>query len=138
MKKLLGAICLVLLMSSPVLALDAGGIQVDVLANSYSSWDGRLLPPYAEGPPEITVLRIQIAPGAQLPLHEHPFINAGVLLRGTLTVITNQNETLHLKAGEAIVEVVDKWHYGRNDGYEPAEIVVFYAGIVGQPINVKQ
>lgn len=46
--------------------------------------------------------------------------------------------TEHLIAGEAIVEVVDKWHYGRNDSYEPAEIVVFYAGIVGQPITVKQ
>jgi len=55
-----------------------------------------------------------------------------------LTVITEKNETLYLKAGEAIVEVVGKWHYGRNDGHEPAEIVVFYAGIEGQPITVKK
>lgn len=61
-----------------------------------------------------------------------------IWLLAALTVIANQNETLYLKAGEAIVEVVDKWHDGRNDGHEPAEIVVFYAGIVGQSITVKK
>lgn len=138
MKKMLCGICLVLLLSGHVLALDTGEIKVTVLAKSSLSWDGSHLPAYVTGDPEITILRIWIPPGAQLPLHEHPVINAGILLQGELTVITEKNETLHLKAGEAIVEVVDKWHYGRNDGREPAEIVVFYAGTVGQPITVKK
>jgi quercetin dioxygenase-like cupin family protein len=74
----------------------------------------------------------------ELPMHRHPVINAGVLLSGRLTVITEDNKTLHLKAGESIVEVVDKWHYGKNEGDEVAEIIVFYAGVLDKPITIKQ
>ena len=83
-------------------------------------------------------MRIIIQPGVELPLHKHPVINAGVLLRGELTVVTEDNETLHMKAGDSIVEVVDKWHYGKNEGNVPAEIIVFYAGIVDTPITIKK
>lgn len=102
------------------------------------SWDGEPLPVYPQGQPEITILKITIAPGQQLPVHKHPYINAGVLLRGQLTVVTEQGKTLQLKAGQALVELVDKWHYGKNEGTEPAEIIVFYAGIQAQPITVIQ
>ena len=52
--------------------------------------------------------------------------------------MTEDNETLHMKAGDSIVEVVDKWHYGKNEGNVPAEIIVFYAGIVDTPITIKK
>jgi len=71
-----------------------------------------------------------------LPLHKHPVINAGVLLSGDLTVVTEDGRTLHLKAGEAIVEVVTTWHYGKNEGNKPAEIIVFYAGTMDAPMTV--
>jgi len=35
-----------------------------------------------------------------------------------------------------VVELVNSWHYGKNTGKKSAEIVVFYAGTVGQPITV--
>jgi hypothetical protein len=60
-------------------------------------------------------------------------INAGVLLSGQLTVVTADEKTLHLKAGDPIVEVVNTSHYGINQGNVPAEIVVFYAGAVEVP-----
>jgi quercetin dioxygenase-like cupin family protein len=138
MKKFLLGISLVLLLSGHVWALDASGIQVEVLAKSGFSWDGNNLPAYAVGAPEITILRIEIPPGMALPLHEHPVINAGVLLRGELTVFTEDNKTLHLKSGESIVEVVNKWHYGKNEGKDTAEIIVFYAGVSDKPITVTK
>ena len=113
-------------------------IEVEVLKKATVSWDDEPLPVYPQGQPEITILRITVAPGEQLPVHEHPYINAGVLLRGQLTVVTEQGETLQLKAGQALIELVDKWHYGKNDGTEPAEIIVFYAGIEDQPITIIQ
>jgi len=124
------------LLSQNVSAEEASDVRVDVLSKSVLSWNGKTLPVYPEGKPEITILKITIPPGAFLPLHEHPVINAGVLLSGVLTVVTENGRTLHLKAGEAIVEVVDTWHYGRNEGNEPAEIIVFYAGITGRPITI--
>jgi len=138
MKKFLGGICLILLLTSNVWAQDVNTVKVDVLAKTSKSWDGRDLPNYAKGKPEITILRIKIPPKVQLPLHEHPVINAGVLLKGELTVVTKDKETLHLKAGDSIVEVVDKWHYGKNEGNEPAEIIVFYAGVQDTPISIKK
>ncbi len=138
MKKFLGGICLILLLTSNVWAQDVNTVKVDVLVKTSSSWDGRDLPNYAKGKPEITILRIKIPPKVQLPLHEHPVINAGVLLKGELTVVTKDKETLHLKAGDSIVEVVDTWHYGKNEGNETAEIIVFYAGVQDTPITIKK
>jgi quercetin dioxygenase-like cupin family protein len=138
MKKLFLGICLTLLLLSNGLAKDVSNVVVDELSKTGSSWDGELLPDYPTGKPEITILRIKIPAGAQLPLHEHPVINAGVLLSGELTVVTEDNKTLHLKAGDSIVEVVNKWHYGKNEGNEPAEILVFYAGTADKPITIKK
>lgn len=127
-----------LLLSSNLWAQDVNAVKVDVLAKTSSSWDGRDLPDYAKGKPEITILRIKIPQGVQLPLHKHPVINAGVLLKGKLTIVTEDNKTLHLKAGDSIVEVVNKWHYGKNEGNNTAEIIVFYAGIPDTPITIKK
>ena len=137
-KKFSLAICFILLVTTHVWAQEENTFKVDVLAKTGASWDGRQLPIYKEGKPEITILRIQIPPKAQLPLHKHPVINAGVMLKGELTVVTEKKEKLHLKAGDAIVEVVDKWHYGKNEGDGPAEIIVFYAGVEGIPITIKE
>ncbi|MBZ0092344.1 MAG: cupin domain-containing protein [Sulfuricellaceae bacterium] len=138
MKNLIFGLCFALFLSNPVRAEDANAIHVDVVAKTSSSWDGSTLPGYPKGTPEITILKITVPPGVQLPMHEHPVINAGVLLSGELTVVTEDNKTLHLKAGEPIVEVVNKWHYGKNEGKTAAEILVFYAGVQGTPISIKK
>jgi quercetin dioxygenase-like cupin family protein len=106
------------------------------LVETTQSWDGNVLPAYLQGKPEITILRITIPAGARLETHHHPVINAGVLISGQLTVITTDGKTLYLKAGDPIVEVVNTAHYGINQGKVPAEIIVFYAGIVDSPITV--
>ena len=129
---------LILCLCGNVWAQEPSTATVDVLAKTGNSWNGTELPNYATGKPEITILRITIPPKSQLPLHKHPAINAGVLLKGELTVITKKGEILHLKAGDSIVEVVNQWHYGINEGDETAEIIVFYAGTRDLPITVKQ
>ncbi len=111
---------------------------VKELVKTTQSWNGNLLPPYPQGQPEITILRISIPAGAQIHTHSHPVINAGVLISGQLTVMTTDGKTLHLKAGDPIVEVVNTLHYGMNEGKIPAEIVVFYAGVIDTPITVVE
>lgn len=130
-------IALVLIISTQVWAEDLDP-HVQVLAQTTQSWDGQLMPQYPKGQPEVTILEITIPAGAKLPLHMHPVINAGVLIQGELTVITEHDEVLILGAGEAIVEVVDKWHHGQNQGTEPARIIVFYAGIEDRPITISK
>jgi len=127
---------LCLLLASPAPAFEPSGVQVEPLAKSATSWNSTALPAYPAGQPEVTVLKIRIAPGARLPMHKHPVINAAVMLAGELTVTTEAGRSARFRRGEAIVEVVDQWHYGHNDGAEVAELIVFYAGVQAQPIAV--
>ncbi|WP_431165426.1 cupin domain-containing protein [Tenacibaculum halocynthiae] len=113
-----------------------GKIKVIKLIETSKSWNGTPLPKYLEGTPKVTILKITIPPKTELKKHMHPEINAGVLLKGELTVISENKDTLHLKAGDPIVELVNLWHYGKNEGDIPAEIIVFYAGIEGTPITI--
>jgi len=137
MKKIFIAIFVTSFVFITACAGNVNNVEVKQLAKSTKSWDGDALPQYPQGQPEVTILRIKIPAGAKLEIHNHPVINAGVLLTGELTVVTDDNKTLHLKAGDSIVELVNKKHYGRNEGTETAEIIVFYAGIENKPITIK-
>ncbi|MGB0944083.1 MAG: cupin domain-containing protein [Marinomonas sp.] len=128
LQKLGFGMVLALLTFNTLVAQDIDELKVEVLAKTTQSWNQDTLPAYGEGQPEVTILRIIIPAGMQLPLHKHPVINAGVLLKGELTVITEGKDKLYMKAGDSIVELVNKWHYGKNEGKEAAEIIVFYAG----------
>jgi len=110
--------------------------EVVTLVETTKSWNGTKLPDYPEGNPKLTVLKIIIPPKTELDPHKHPVINTGVLLKGQLTVIDEYNNILKLNAGDAIVELVNTVHYGKNEGTEPAEIIVFYAGTEETPITV--
>lgn len=112
------------------------GIIAKTLIRSDVSWNGAPLPAYPDAPAEIRILRIQIPPGATLPIHKHPVINAGVLISGELQVETASGKTLHLSPGDPIIEVVNTWHSGKNNGSEIADIIVFYASTSNQPITV--
>ncbi len=129
--------CLLVFLAGTGLARQEG-VQVRELVRTERSWDGSLLPPYPQGQPEIRILSITVMPGEKLDTHHHPVINAGVLLRGRLRVHTLDGRTLDLKAGEAVVEVVDTWHWGEVLGEEPAHIIVFYAGQTDTPVTVKK
>jgi len=113
-------------------------LVVQELVKTTQSWNGEVLPAYPKGQPEITILRISIPAGAQLDTHSHPMINAGVLVSGELTVVTKDGKMLHLKEGDPIVEVVNTLHYGINQGKVPAEIIVFYGGVIDTPMTIVE
>ena len=55
-------------------------IETTVLVKSTQDWGGSTPKYYAEGQPEVTGARMTIPAGMALPLHEHPFLTAGVVL----------------------------------------------------------
>lgn len=114
------------------------GITSELLAETGRMWDGTDLPAYPTGRPKISMVKFTIPPGSELPWHKHPSINAGYVVSGLLSVRTEDGKELILKAGDAIIELVDKWHAGRNDGSEPVVIVVFYAGTPGVPLAIRK
>jgi quercetin dioxygenase-like cupin family protein len=84
----------------------------------------------------VTVLRITIPAGASLARHQHPVINAGVLLQGRLRVVLDNGSSRELRAGDALIEVVNRIHRGESLGPDPAVIVVVYAGGEVLPITI--
>lgn len=110
----------------------------ELIAESYLSWNGDSLPAYPSGKPKISIVKVTIPPHSELPHHYHPVINAGVLLKGQLTVVDVKGNVLKMKVGDPIIEVVNMIHFGKNEGDEPAEILVFYAGAEDLEIVVKE
>lgn len=127
-----------LALQSPYIWAENDVVGFEILMKTSSSWDGSPLPYYPSGAPQLTILKVVIPPGKVVAMHKHPMINAGVLLSGELIVISDDGSKLRLSAGEAIVEVVDTWHFGRNDGVDPAVMLVFYAGVEGQQMSIKK
>ena len=80
---------------------------------------------------------IEIAPGASTGWHAHPVPSFAMVLEGTLEVTLKDGRTKRIGASEALFEVVDTLHNGRNVGKGPVKLVVFYAGAVGVPLTVK-
>jgi quercetin dioxygenase-like cupin family protein len=100
-----------------------------------------MAPPYlhsAKVSLEITIIRYRFAPGASIPMHMHPVINAGLLLKGELSIFTKTGEKITLKAGEPLVELFKEWHYGSNLGAGPVDLIVVYAGTVGAPLTIRE
>ncbi|MCF2858655.1 cupin domain-containing protein [Pseudoalteromonas sp. SMS1] len=113
-------------------------VSFKTLVKTTKSWDGSELPAYPTGTPEITILDINIPAGTTLPLHIHPVINAGVVLKGQLKVTKPNGDVLMLNAGDPIVELVDKVHTGKALGEEDVRIIVFYAGQKDKAITIKK
>lgn len=119
-------------------ALDAGpSVKVTPILKTTQSWDGKPLV-YPKGQAEITGMIIEIAPGAQTGWHLHPVPSFGVMLEGNLTVTLKSGQRKRLKAGDAIAEVVNTLHNGRNTGKGPVKILVFYAGVKNKNLTEKQ
>jgi quercetin dioxygenase-like cupin family protein len=92
---------------------------------------------YPDGQAEVTGLVIEIAPGGETGWHQHPVPSFGMLLEGSLEVTLADGKKKRIEAGEALAEVIDTSHNGRNVGNGPAKLVVFYAGAVDKPVTKR-
>lgn len=110
-------------------------VVMTALADSSSSWDGEVLPAYPAGTPKVSIRRVTIPPQARLAMHTHPVINAGIVLQGELTVVSERGDVRVFRTGDTIVELVGTAHYGENRGDEAVDLVMFYAGAEGLPLS---
>jgi quercetin dioxygenase-like cupin family protein len=112
-------------------------VVVKELLQTTGSWDGTKYARYLRGQPQITVLKITIPKNTALDWHQHPMINAGYIISGQIFLEkrgTHQQKAFH--AGEALTECVNTVHRGYTTD-QPAELVVFYAGVPGLPLSIK-
>ena len=128
---------LALLSSMGALALEeTPAVKVTPLIKTTSSWNGKPIA-YPKGQAEISGMVIEIAPGAETGWHAHPVPSFAMVLEGTLEVTLKDGQRKRMASGEALVEVIDTLHNGRNVGKGTVRLVVFYAGAVGVPLTVK-
>lgn len=111
------------------------GINVKKLLETEKSWDGVLYKEYPKGTPQLSVVKIVVAPNTSLVWHEHPIPNAAYVLDGVLIVEKKATgEKRLLKTGDVLPEMVDSAHRGYT-GKEGVTLVVFYAGQKGIPLS---
>lgn len=86
---------------------------------------------------QVVVSTYEIAPGATLPVHKHPFPRYAYVLAGNLKVTsieTGQSTTY--KTGDFIVEMIGQWHQGTNIGADPVKLLVIDQVEKGSPATV--
>ena len=109
--------------------------QKEVLLKTTSTWDKTQYKKLKIKTPEVTVLKITIGVGEMLPMHKHDIVNIAYVKNGTLTVVTENGEQITLQEGESLPEIIGKYHYGKNTGDKPVELIVFYIGEKGSSLS---
>jgi quercetin dioxygenase-like cupin family protein len=78
-----------------------------------------------QGNVQVVVSTLEIAPGALLPEHKHPFQRYAYVLAGTLRVSNSETGKSEVyKPGDFIVEALGQWHQGGTFGTEPVKLLV--------------
>jgi quercetin dioxygenase-like cupin family protein len=108
----------------------------EILLQTTQSWNGKPYTHYPTGQPQLTTIKLTIAPHTALPWHTHPFPNVVYVLSGTLTLhdkASGRTQVVH--QGQAVGESVDDVHRGES-GDEPTVLLITYAGTPGVPTSV--
>jgi 4-carboxymuconolactone decarboxylase len=84
---------------------------------------------------ETVVMRVQLAPGAQVGWHTHPGEEISYLTEGTVTLMIAGQAPRTISAGQALVVPAGTVHNARNDGTVPAGLVAVYVVEKGRPLR---
>jgi quercetin dioxygenase-like cupin family protein len=110
------------------------GHRDNVLATT-KSWNGTAYTHYPTGQPQLTTIKLTLAPHTVLPWHTHPFPNSVYVLSRTLTLRNRDDgKSLVVHQGQAVGESVDVVHRGES-GDEPTVLLITYAGTPGVPTS---
>ncbi len=110
-------------------------VDAQLLLRTSTAWDGSPYPDYPTASPELSLLKIRIAPDTSLDWHHHPAPSVGYLLAGELRVETRDGRKKLLRAGEALAELTGIVHRGHS-GSQGAELIVFHASSPGVPLSL--
>jgi quercetin dioxygenase-like cupin family protein len=108
----------------------------EILLQATQSWNGKPYTHYLSGQPQLTTIKLTIAPHTALPWHTHPYPNVVYVLSGSLTLRDKDSgKTLVVHQGQAVGESVDDVHRGES-GDESTVLVITYAGTPGVPTSI--
>lgn len=122
---------------SGIAAEYAGTVKTGKILVTTTAGNGQPHHYLATAKPEVTAMTVEIPPGAETGWHLHRLPVYAYVLAGNLLVELADGKSLSFKPGDAIVEVQDLAHNGKNTGKEPVKLIVFYTGEAGRPLSVK-
>jgi quercetin dioxygenase-like cupin family protein len=112
----------VALSASAAFALE--GVTVTPLTEITETASGKLIT-LPQNNVRVIVSTFDIAPGATLPIHKHPFARYGIVQARTLKVTNVEtNESKVYKTGDFVVEMIDQWHRAENVGENAVKLLV--------------
>lgn len=112
-------------------------VSVTPLIKASASWDGATIA-YPAGSAELSAMIVELAPGGETGWHLHTAPSLAIMLDGEIEVHLKDGRIKPFKTGEAIVEVVNTLHNGKNTGDKPARMAVFYAGATGAQLTLTE
>ncbi len=112
---------------------DYQGVKATRILTSTVASNGQKLSYLKTDNPEVTAMLVEIPPGGETGWHVHTVPVYAYMLGGRITVEMEGGKRYDFKEGDAIFEVRDTPHNGRNSGDKTARLVVFYTGEVGKP-----
>jgi quercetin dioxygenase-like cupin family protein len=129
---------LLCLWSGAALAEDAKPVTVTPILATQSTASGQPIT-FPAGNIAFTASTYDIALGATLPEHKHPFPRYAYVVSGTIAVTnTVTGETVTYRAGDVIVEAVDQWHKASNTGSDAIKLIVYDFAPKGAQNTVKR
>jgi quercetin dioxygenase-like cupin family protein len=131
------SLSVLILFREPTAKNDQSSVHVETLLRTSSSWDGEPYESYPSGQPELSILKINLAPHTQMEWHSHPIPSAAYVVAGELTIERKKDgKKQQFTAGQAVSEAVDTLHRGLT-GNEPVVLIVFYAGSPGVSLTER-
>ncbi len=120
---------------SAALATPGSGVSGTVLATGTSAGTMKV---ETQGPTDVVVRTITIAPGGSTGWHHHPGQLIAVVQKGTLSRTLDDCSVETTTAGQSFIEPsgAEHRHIGRNLGSEPVVLYLTYMLPTGSPLSV--
>jgi quercetin dioxygenase-like cupin family protein len=123
----------------PAIAADySSGVTSKVLSKTTVTGNSQKITYPLTDRAEVTAMTVDLAPGSETGWHKHPVPVYAYVVSGSLSVELEDGKLLSFAAGEAIIEVVNTMHNGRNNGAVPVKLAVIYLGAEGIPNVVRK
>ena len=138
----ISAACLCLLglflIATPAFTADySSGVTAKILKKTSVTSNGQKISYPQTDKAEVTAMTVELAPGAETGWHKHPVPVYAYVISGHLSVELEDGQQLSFTSGEAVIEVVNVLHNGKNKGNEPVKLAVFYLGAEGTANVIK-
>ncbi|MBB5754253.1 cupin domain-containing protein [Prosthecomicrobium pneumaticum] len=135
------AVMVTVLAPSALRAEEAGGYQTAVkvtpLLKTTTTTSGAAIRYPSFDDPEVTAVLVEIPAGGETGWHIHPVPAYAYVIDGAIEVEMRGGAKRRFSAGEALAEMVDTEHNGRNPGPGPVTILMFATGEKGRPFSQK-